>query len=86
LKILQNCRNRLVDTAQSVEEEVEERSEEDLISVSNDIQYEQRLLPENRNLLKAMVSIGPLGPGASTGGVPKTYPGSGSYYQLGSSL
>jgi hypothetical protein len=47
LKILQNCRNRLVDTAQSVEEEVGERSEEDLINASNDMQYEQRLLLEN---------------------------------------
>jgi hypothetical protein len=47
LKILQICRNRLVDTAQSVEEELGERSEEDLINVSSDMQYEKRLLPEN---------------------------------------
>jgi hypothetical protein len=47
LKILQNCRDRLIDTAQSMEEEVGERSEEDLIDVSNDMQYEKSWLPEN---------------------------------------
>jgi hypothetical protein len=41
---------------------------------------------EKRNLPEAMVSIGSLGLGAVTGGVPKTNLGSRSSCQLGSSL
>jgi hypothetical protein len=37
--------------------------------------HHRAMAPEKRNLLKAMVSTGPLGPGAVTGGVPKTNPG-----------